>query len=402
MDDLMHDGGIVPAAGRVSILVLDDEQGIVDAMRSLFRRDGYLVHMFTDAREALRMLAATSVDIIISDLRMPHMTGIEFLSSAGGFCPGATRIMVSGYEDREVILNSLARGLARHYVMKPWEDGDLRELIHGIVERLSVPGARDLRTIFGSVESLPPAPQYHHRLTAILAKPDASVATLASEVEKNPSVVAKLLQVANSVYYSARKPVTTVRDAIQFVGTSYIENLVMAIEAFHAAGGCTDPWAAAEVERLWQTSIVRAQTAKTIASRWPSLEDRKVAFVASLLQDIGHVVRVCTDPEASRAFLDLVREGSVGLLEAERRFFGVTHDDVGALLLRYWNVPAVIADAVEHHHDGSRDDLPFILMIADVLTGGWYCTRPPAGSEPVIQEWREIIRSQQLAPGGAV
>ena len=377
-----------------SILVLDDEEGVVAALRSMLRREGYRLHLFTSAAGALAFLQEDVVDVIMCDLRMPGMSGIEFLSKAGGLCPNAARIMVSGYEDKEVILNSLAKGLAQHYVMKPWEDTELKSLLARTVRQLRLSENQRLKDIFGNIESLPAAPHLHQKLSAILARPDAPVQVLISEIEKNPPVVAKLLQVANSVYYSARKPVTSVREAVQFVGTGYVENLVMVIEAFHQVGGSGDDWAAEKVDQLWQGAIARASIAKAIADQWLDLHGKRSAYVAALLQDIGLVVRLRTSPELFKRFLDLLQTPDMDLLEADRRAFGVPHDEVGAALLRHWNLPESIVETVaRHHRSAGSDDLLTVMQVADALAGGPYVMKPSAALIHVIETWRGNLPS---------
>ncbi|MCC6396793.1 MAG: HDOD domain-containing protein [Bacteroidetes bacterium] len=377
-----------------SILVLDDEEGVVSALRSMLRREGYRIHHFTSATSALTLIQEDVVDVIMCDLRMPEMSGIEFLNRAGGFCPNAARIMVSGYEDKEVILNSLAKGLAQHYVMKPWDDTELKSLLARTVRQLRLSEYQRLRDIFGGVESLPAAPHLHQKLCATLARPDVPVQVLVAEIEKNPPVVAKLLQVANSVYYSARKPVTTVREAVQFIGTGYVENLVMVIEAFQHVGGSNDAWAAEKVDQLWHGAIARASIAKAIADEWLDLHGKRSAYVAALLQDIGLVVRVRTDPERFRRFLDLLQTTDMGLLDADRRAFGVPHDEIGAALLRYWNLPESFVDLVARHHRSSgSDDLLTVMQVADALAGGPYVMDPSPALHPVIETWRANLPS---------
>ncbi len=389
----MRDDRAVESTNRAAaILIVDDEQGILDAFRSMFRREGHMLHLFTSPGGALEFLGREHVDIIMSDLRMPEMSGMEFLSRTVDLCPRATRIMVSGYEDRETILRSLAKGLAQHYVMKPWEDHELKKLIQGVTGQLLDPRLLKLKGIFGGLDAFP-APLLHHmELRSILARPDASIVTITEEIEKNPPVVAKILQISNSVYYGARKPITTVRDAIQFVGTASLENLVMAIEAFQSFGSCPDPWAKQQIDEMWRTAIARAHYAKTIASRWDGFQDGHVVYAASVLQDIGLVVRAYTDPAGYRKLLEGVRHAEAGILESDAEVFGETHDEIGSMLLTYWNLPDSIAAAVGRHHAmNPEDNLTLVLQIADVLSSNPTAQKIGKVLEPLVAEWRHNL-----------
>ncbi len=387
-------------AKPASILIVDDEEGVVTALRSMFRRDGYRLHVFLNGIRALEFLHEEDVDIIISDLRMPILSGIEFLNKAGGLCPRATRIMLSGYEDKTVVLNALAKGLAQHYVMKPWDDLEFKALIAQTIQQMLGAGHQQMKEIFGGLQTLPSAPRLHNDLSEVLARRDAPVKAIVDEIAKSPPVVAKLLQVANSVYYSARAPVVSIREAVQFIGTEHLENLVMGIEAFQIVGACSDPWATDKVDQLWREAIARATIAKTIAAQWPDFHEKHAVHVATLLQDIGLVVRVCTSPDRYKSFLEILEVPESDVLDADGRTFGMTHDEVGAILLRYWNLPAHIVDAVAKHHESDTgSELITIIQLADVLAGGAYAIKPSAALEALAANWKKVLHKEPLDSG---
>lgn len=350
------------------VMFVDDEEAILAALRSLFRKQEYTLALFSDPVAALDYLASTPVDVIVSDLRMPGISGIEFLNKASGLCPNAIRIMLSGYEDKNVVLNALAKGLARDYVMKPWDDALLRTLIS---ESLRLRGGlheQKLDEILGSADHLPSPPRCLGMLSKILDGTDMSLNDIVEEIERHPPLIARLLRVANSVHYGTRRAVNTVRESVLFVGTEYVAGLVLAIEAFdklHPGSGNSD---GKMVEALWNQALYRASLAKAIAELWDGFRDRHLAFVASLFQDIGFVIHASAESDRMQEFLELTEIEKIPLLEADARIFGITHDEVGSALLRYWNFPPAIVAAVASHHSPPGDDaLLQILLIADNL-----------------------------------
>ena len=98
-----------------SLIIVDDEEAILRSFKSLFRRDGYNMNFFTSGYEALTFLEKNEVDVIISDMRMPEINGTELLSRSIKTNPNAIRIIVSGYEEKSIILDALSEGLAKHY-----------------------------------------------------------------------------------------------------------------------------------------------------------------------------------------------------------------------------------------------------------------------------------------------
>lgn len=109
---------------EVKILLVDDEVNITKALRRLLMTvDQYDIHIATSGREALALLADnTDVGVIISDQRMPEMTGVEFLSEARQLVPDAVRILLTGYADIEASIAAINRGSVFRYLTKPWDD----------------------------------------------------------------------------------------------------------------------------------------------------------------------------------------------------------------------------------------------------------------------------------------
>jgi diguanylate cyclase (GGDEF)-like protein/PAS domain S-box-containing protein len=130
---LAQDGeGLPPAApeeaGR-TLLLVDDEPGIVAALSRMLRRDGYRILTAGSAREGLEVLARQRVQVILSDQRMPEMQGTEFLSRVKGLYPDTVRIVLSGYTELESILRAINDGAIYKFLTKPWDDELLRRHI---------------------------------------------------------------------------------------------------------------------------------------------------------------------------------------------------------------------------------------------------------------------------------
>lgn len=117
-----------------TILCVDDEVDNVDALERLFRTK-YKVLKATSGLEALKVLDKNRVTLIISDQRMPKMTGVEFLTKSLSTHPDAIRILLTGYADIEVVIEAVNSGQIYRYVNKPWDPVDLVNTIDKAVER---------------------------------------------------------------------------------------------------------------------------------------------------------------------------------------------------------------------------------------------------------------------------
>ncbi|UJW79405.1 response regulator [Hydrogenophaga sp. SL48] len=115
-----------PHAHPRTLLLVDDEAPILSALKRLFRREGYHILTATSGTEALALLAQQAVEVILSDQRMPGMTGIEFLREARRLHPHTVRITLSGYTDLQSIIEAVNEGAVYKFLTKPWDDDLLR------------------------------------------------------------------------------------------------------------------------------------------------------------------------------------------------------------------------------------------------------------------------------------
>lgn len=113
-------------APRVLLLV-DDEPNIINALKRTFRREGYVILTAGSGAEGLQILAEHDVHVILSDQRMPEMTGVEFLRNVKNLYPKTIRIALSGYTDLESITSAINEGAIYKFLTKPWDDEQLRD-----------------------------------------------------------------------------------------------------------------------------------------------------------------------------------------------------------------------------------------------------------------------------------
>jgi diguanylate cyclase (GGDEF)-like protein len=109
-----------------TLLLVDDEQNIVSALKRLLRRDGYQILSANSGQEGLDVLAANEVDVIVSDQRMPGMIGADFLRAAKNLYPDTIRIMLSGYTELQSVTDAVNEGAIFKFLTKPWDDEHLR------------------------------------------------------------------------------------------------------------------------------------------------------------------------------------------------------------------------------------------------------------------------------------
>ena len=109
----------------INILYVDDEVHNLTAFKAAFRR---VFNIFTaeSAAEALQILKSETIHIVVSDQRMPVMTGVEFLQSIIPEYPDPIRILLTGYADISAVIDAINKGQVYLYITKPWEEEELK------------------------------------------------------------------------------------------------------------------------------------------------------------------------------------------------------------------------------------------------------------------------------------
>ncbi|MDP1692868.1 MAG: EAL domain-containing protein [Burkholderiaceae bacterium] len=178
---------LVPAGNREDkpqLLLLDDEPNILAALRRTLRRDGWCVHATGSPQEALDILAAHPVGVVISDQRMPQMNGTEFLRQVRQLYPETVRILLSGYSEIAAVTAAVNEGAVWKYLSKPWDEEALREQVRlAFVEHGALQQARQQHER---------ALQAHTRLQAEVSRRDIQLAMGAQALASARDVLLEL------------------------------------------------------------------------------------------------------------------------------------------------------------------------------------------------------------------
>lgn len=117
------------------VLCVDDEANILSALRRLFRPYGYVVTVAASGEEGLAILDQAPFDLVISDMRMPGMSGAQFLEEVSTRWPDTMRLLLTGYADIDSTIDAVNKGRIFHYVSKPWDDKALLLIVRHALER---------------------------------------------------------------------------------------------------------------------------------------------------------------------------------------------------------------------------------------------------------------------------
>jgi hypothetical protein len=207
-----------------------------------------------------------------------------------------------------------------------------------------------VRAAIGSIDALPSLPAVCGELTALLASEDATVAAIARLVEGEAAIVAKLLQVVNSPFFGARRRIASVKDAIAYVGTEQLKNIVLTV----AIVSCLPVRA-----RHFDAAAFHDHSVSVARMAWRVAVERELAdtsFAAGLLHDVGKLAMASTMPALFDSIATRCEATGRSFEEEEEELGGCGHARLGAALLDLWGIPIDVVEAVTYYGSAPARD----------------------------------------------
>ncbi|HZP31634.1 MAG TPA: response regulator [Acidimicrobiia bacterium] len=342
------------------LLFVDDEANVLSGLQRLlrpYRRQWEMTFALGGAR-ALEILAEDPVDVIVTDVRMPGMDGVELLRVVRERYPAMVRIVLSGQVDPESAISLTT--LAHQFLSKPCEPETLVGALTRATTSHTALSDVQLRRALGHLEALPSPRPVVEQLTAVLAQPDATIDDVVGIVANDPAMTVKVLQLVNSAFFGLPHQARTVREAVVFLGLDMLRNLVTATDIFH---GFEDPLIVDPdfLDDVRSECLAVAERSRDLAP--PEAESD--AYLAGLVHDVGMLALAACRPEKLAELFDAARDGG-SFLTLEREVFGTGHAEIGAHLLRIWGLSNTIVEAVAFHH--APEQLPADAMVGRIVS----------------------------------
>ncbi len=301
------------------VLLVDDEAFVLEALeRSMFEldEDVWEVVCERDSRKAAQMLRSERFDIVISDMRMPGIDGASLLTIARDHQPSSLRVVLSGQSDREAALRAVP--VAHRFLAKPCQPGALIDLIERSRSLDRLLERPEVQRIARSVKELPSRPRVYNELVSLVEREQTTIADIAAVIESEPALCARVLHLVNSAFFSLPRSVSTIREAVTFLGTQTLQSVVLCSEVFRPSKIKLDLDLDAEQARAFVVGVC----ARDLAG--------EAAFTAGILHRVGCLV------------LALSRSNS----EANAAAVVCEHAAVGAFLLGSWGLAHDLVEAV--------------------------------------------------------
>lgn len=204
--------------------------------------------------------------------------------------------------------------------------------------------AKDLVSAVSDIVSLP---ETVLRVNEMVDDPRSSAADIGEVIRQDPGMAARLLRIANSPFYGFPSYIDSVPRAITVIGTEELRDLVLATSAIEVFSDF--PNELVSMETFWRHSLRCAVIARILAAHMHESNVERY-FTAGLLHDIGYLIIYKEIPELAQQALNHSNQNRDIAHIVEQEIIGFDHGAVGGELLRQWNLPSILSEAVEFHH----------------------------------------------------
>ena len=223
--------------------------------------------------------------------------------------------------------------------------------------------------IMSAINELKPIPQVALKVMRLMDENRYDIESIAKEIRKDQVITARMLQLANSAMFGAKKSITSLDHAVVFLGQDLLVKLVLtaAVQGYYDQ---TIMGYALCKGGVYYHSLGCAHVAEILA-RKTKQEDPAKAYTAGLLHDIGKVALDQYVASAYPLFYRDITETKDNVLSIEQQLLGMDHTRVGSILARQWSLPLALEQAIRHHHhpDNAEEhaELSAIVYLSDLL-----------------------------------
>jgi len=227
----------------------------------------------------------------------------------------------------------------------------------------------DIEKIISDVETLKPVSHIGQKAMELISNPEASLDDIVTVIQYDQGMTANLLKTCNSTYFGLQKEITSIKQAVAFLGIEKVTCLVMMgnysgnFKENHKGYGLGEG-------ELWRYSVASALIAQSLAEK-KNIANISGLFTSALLKDIGKVVLNAYMEDAYEEIKARVVNDGYTFIEAEKEIFGIDHAELGANVAEKWKFSTDMVDIIRNHHNPERSTtsglhLP-IIYLADSI-----------------------------------
>jgi len=331
------------------IMFVDDEPMILNGLQRTLRkmRSEWEMTFTSSGKEALEILDANPMDVIVTDLKMPEMDGTQLLTEIKKHHPHVVRIILSGHVKHDMTLQSLQ--IAHQSLAKPCDAEILKQALTKLFALKDILSDDSIKKIVSQIESLPSVPSIYVEIIEEMHSDDPSIKKIAEIIARDVSMTAKILQIVNSVFFGLCRKINSTQQAVMLLGLETIKSLVLSVKIFAEFSRKKFSWF--NIDELFNHSMLVSCYAQAIVK--VEKMDRDFisnSLMAGLLHDLGKLILATNFQKSYRQVLTVTQDSGQKLWDLEYDAFGTSHAEIGAYLMGLWNLETPIIEAIAFHH----------------------------------------------------
>ncbi|WP_051822427.1 response regulator [Desulfonatronum thiodismutans] len=337
-------------AMKYRILFVDDEHQVLHGLRRMLHSQSreWELHFAPGGKEALELMAATSMDVVVSDMRMPGMDGLQLLTEVKELYPNAARVALSGHMDERMIMGSTK--VVHQYLSKPCSPEALIAVLRRLLALRRYLAEEALTCLSSSLEQIPSLPKLYVAIQEELQSSHCSLKKVGEIISTDVGMSAKILQLVNSSFFGMYTKVTSPAQAVNLLGTETVKALVLHVQIFSQYDPRKCP--RLSLARLARHSLMTATLTKRICAMENESRDiQEDAFLAGILHDVGKLIFAVNCPGLYDEILEMVAAKNMSLPAVEREVLGAGHAQLGAYVLGLWGMSDPVLEAIAFHHE---------------------------------------------------
>ncbi len=328
----------------LSILFVDDEVNILQALKRMLHphRQEWAMTFCSNGEEALGLLRDQPFDVLVTDIRMPHVDGSRVLFESFLYQPETMRCILSGFAERDQTIK--VAGTAHQFLSKPCT----KDAIENMVQRAQhahdrLPQA-DVRRAVSRISAIPCRSSVLRQLSGELQQTQPNLDLVVDLIASDIGMSAKIIQLVASSFFGRCAAVFCPREAVTLLGVELIAGLLSEMGIFTPF--LSDP-EILNIDQLCDEAIISARVARDAAtSQGLCARATNVAYLSNYLRDMGKIVLAHLFPDRYRRVVHLMQSEGLPQGLAELKAFGVTSAAVGGYLLEIWGFPQDVVDEV--------------------------------------------------------
>ncbi len=335
------------------VLIVGEDAVLCDDLNKEIARSprGFQLAFARGGTEALSIMEQTPVRAVVADMQLQGVNGAQLLAEILRRHPGVLRFIRADLADQQAVMKCV--GAAHQYLIKPCDGQTVIDALQRAFSMETWLPSDMVQGIMGQLKRLPSPPQVYFKVVAALQTPDFDIEEIGRQIERDPAMTAKLLQLVNSAVFGLRLQVSSAREAVMYLGVETTKSVILLAHTFsyfdRIKPNCIS------VTALWQHCIRVGRVAQAIAEGEGASSDIVgQSFTAGMLHDCGKLALVANLPDQFSKAVELARERGCELWEAEKDIFGANHAEIGGCLMGIWGLPMPIVEAVALHHHPSQ------------------------------------------------